>query len=176
MVSKDPARSETSSQEMVTTRTLNAETLTQLDSFDAAIQALVDAGLSPTPVSEYGDGFEVLDEKEKGQLVNQPFVILASSLNPDGEYGEYISLRIMTKDGRKLVLNDGSTGIKDQAKFIMNERPTLAGLVCAKGLRSSDFSFCENCKTVGKRGAAQCSSCGHSPMKPATTYYLDVSK
>ena len=177
MVSRDVAAPETQGEVTHTTAQLNVETLRSMESFDDALAALIDAGITPADSSEYGDGFELATDRDKESLVGTPFVVLSYAV-ADGDYGDkFVSLRIMTANGRKLILNDGSTGIKDQAlNTILPARGTLVGLHCRHGLRASTYTFCEDCKTIGKSNSSQCPQCGHSPMKPAATFYFDVSK
>lgn len=155
---------------------LSAETYAEMESFDQAIQALQDAGIGITNASDdLGDGFEILEEKS--QLVGVPFLILEARENP-GEYGvSFTSLRVMTRDGRKLVVNDGGTGIHEQhLMFKEKTGRSLAGVYVPHGLRASDYRFCEDCRSVSAKGAPACTSCGSTSLRPAQTFYLDTSK
>ncbi len=160
------------------TRSIAPDALREMDSFDAALVALADAGITVVSAAdELGDGFELLTEQGKTSLVGVPFIVLDGTINPDGDFGSFVSLRVMTKDGRKVIINDGSTGINAQVTDFINRRGTIAGLAVMHGLRSSEFKFCEQCKnTKNKKDATSCLACGHSPLKPASTFYLDTSK
>jgi hypothetical protein len=107
--------------------------------------------------AEYGTGFEVLDKDAKGQLVGVPFIVLDWTLN-EGDFGEFVSLRLVTQDNRKLIVNDGSTGIAKQIREIAEVGEQRA-LYVKKGLRRSDYEY------TAKDGS----------KKPATTFYLDTS-
>jgi len=164
------------STDISTERIVSAEQLANIDSFDAAIQALADANIAITDVAdELGDGFEVLEDKD--QLIGMPFIILNVRHNPMGDYGPFVSLQIVTKDGRKLVVNDGSTGIYDQTEIFYNKTgKSLAGYYCKHGLRASEFRFCEDCKSTSAKGAPACHACGSTSIHPAKTFYIDTSK
>lgn len=153
---------------IATTAGFTATELADIDSFDAAL-ALIGEKMGGTVVnsSDLGDGFSLLGTNDKGQLVGVPLVVMSVTFS-EGEYvradgsgqkikGTFATLRIVTKDGRKLILNDGSTGICAQLQELYERRPAVAGqpILCAKGLRVSEYVHPEH-------GAAK-------------TYYLDTS-
>lgn len=133
--------------------------LGDIKSFDDALALAAQDGHAPVSATEYGSGFEVL--KDKRELVGQPFVIVMAGFW-DSEYevegGQFISLHVVTKDGRKAIINDGSTksGIAHDAKVILEQRGTLVGVVCEKGLSVSEYEYVDD---KGKR-------------TPAATFYL----
>lgn len=177
MVAKDVAAPQTQSQEIASARHFDTETLRDMQSIDDALAALSNAGIPLRDVSDIGDGFEMLTDAEKSQLVGVKFVILDAQ-ESEGDYGKsFVIVRLMTKDARKCIVTDGSTGIRDQlVNDVIPRFGTAAGLVVENGLRASEFKYCEECKKVSKLNATACTHCGHSPIKPATTYYLDTSK
>lgn len=113
--------------------------------------------------ADYGNGFTVLPTDEKARLVKVPFVALAWAFH-DGDNGEFVSVTIVTKTGEKLILNDGSTGIRDQLRKVTDKRTArgadevkaTAGLVCPNGLRRSDYEYHD----------------ANGVVKNATTYYI----
>ena len=107
-------------------------------------------------VSDYGSGFALL--KDKRILVGVPFVIVQWIDNSDkGDYaGGFVSLYVVTEDGRKLIVNDGSTGIRDQLIRIKNRSGRMGNILCRTGLSVSDYEY-EDTDGV---------------MRPASTYYL----
>lgn len=122
-----------------------------VDSFDAAIQALQDAGIEAEVITEYGDGFILLPSKEKSTLNGVAFVIVDGVFRVDRETGrDYLSLRIITADGRKLVVNDGSVGLYVQAEQIARKRKSgqLAGLVVSQGLTGGEYTTVVDGETV----------------------------
>src|SRR5215469_10341469 len=62
-------------------------------------------------ISEYGTGYSVLNNKDR--LIDVPFIILDYRFNL-GDQGTFVSMNVMTKGNEKLIVNDGSTGIRDQ--------------------------------------------------------------
>lgn len=111
-----------------------------------------------------GNGFEVLPTKEKDRLVGVRLLILSWQYN-EGEQGEFVSANVMTADGKRYVLNDGSTGILAQLHRLeawrRGEAPGLpdavyrTNLMCENGLRKSEYD-----KEVNGK------------MTRATTYYI----
>jgi hypothetical protein len=87
---------------------------------------------------------------------------------------------LMTRDGRKVRLTDGSTGIRDQVVRDIGGAAHAAGTLVNHGLRASDYRYCDSnnggCGRINKDNATSCVSCGHSPLSPASTYYLDTTK
>lgn len=143
---------------------LNAEDYASIQSFDDALRLVGDKlGGEVVDVTDLGDGFSVLDNKNKTQLIGVPFIILSVSFHAgdhtreDGEKGEFTSLRVVTKDGRKLVINDGGSGIYEQMKMLHKMRPESVGkpIVVHKGLRVSEYD--------------------HPQYGPSKTFYLDTS-
>jgi hypothetical protein len=112
-----------------------------IDDFDSAFAALNEAGIVKTDATEYGDGFILLDSKKKETLKGVDFLILSGHVRSDAATGrEYVSLRIITEDGRKLVVNDGSVGIAEQAKRIGRERGSLTGVMVKGGLTGGSYT------------------------------------
>ena len=120
-----------------------------IDSMEAAIKALASAGIESERISEYGDGFVLIGKGDKVTLVKVPFVIWDATFRTDADTGrEYLSMRIITADGRKLVVNDGSQGLYKQAIEIDAKRGTLAGLVVVDGLTGGEYTTVIDGETV----------------------------
>ena len=143
---------------------LSTEIYAGITSFDDALAIVQDVfGGEVVDSADLGDGFTLVQKHEKGMLIGVPFIILAANftegdyLREDGTKGTFVSCRIVTQDGRKLVLNDGSTGIHDQIKMLWSMKPETQGkpIVCRNGLRVSEYDHPEHGK--------------------ASTYYLDTS-
>jgi len=143
--------------------------LHEIKSFQDAFD-LLGADFAPEDYSEaYGTGFIVLSDKSRLEGVS--FVIVEWRFS-DGKYGEeseFASLVVVTEPGEKFIVNDGSTGIKDQLKKVTQMRvergasPEQAhrGLLVRGGLNKSEYEYeSTNAKT------------GKTEMLPATTYYL----
>lgn len=114
-------------------------------------------------VTAYGTGFAVLDSKEKKQLVGQTFAIIDWSFHT-GDMGRFVSAVLLVKDtNRKVIINDGSTGICQQLVDISKKRLSEGKdasciLVVPKGLRVSEYTK----EIDGKPTSAQ-------------TFYIDFS-
>lgn len=102
-----------------------------------------------------GDGFAMLTNKDK--LVDEPFIFISWDFHL-GDHGEFMAGRIMTQDGKKYILVDGSTGICKTMSEYTEKTGKKVGMVCLKGLRRSDYTYTdENGKDT-----------------PATTYYINT--
>lgn len=140
----------------------DAETLRNIGSFDDVADLFASVGAEVESTEDYGNGFELVQgENGKAALVGVPLVILGWTFAA-GDYGTFVTMYILTKDGRKLIVNDGSTGIRQQLETITAQRtergakqPQMA-LKCLKGFSKADYTYVDS---DGKRS-------------PATTYRL----
>lgn len=97
--------------------------------------------------------------KDKSVLVGTPFLIVEWFFYP-GDFGEdFVSMKVVTMDGRKFIVNDGSTGITAQLRATSEKRNVYGGMACRKGLRVSEYTY-TNDKGV---------------EVPAATFYIDNS-
>lgn len=132
--------------------------LRDIQSFEDAA-ALVESTYGPilTADSELGDGFAMLESKDV--LIGVPVLFLSWSFS-EGQYAEeFVSARVITKDGGKYVLNDGGTGIRTQLReFTDTHDGRTGGLLARRGLRRSDYDYTDD---KGKTQAA-------------STYYVDT--
>lgn len=137
---------------------LTTEELASLSTFEEAL-ALLQGKIGEENIKlaseEIGDGFKMLDNKD--QLIEVPFLAVSWDFH-QGEHGEFVAVKLMTKKGDKYILIDGSTGIRDQLIGYTNKTALQAGLFCVKGLRRSDYEYEDE-----------------GEMKKARTYYLDTS-
>jgi len=134
--------------------------LADIQSFND-LQALFEAeGTVVDSFEDYGTGFDVVDSKD--QLIGKPFIILEWRFN-DGDYGVFVSCLVVTEDNRKMILNDGSSGIRAQLESVTKRREAAGsdqpqrGLMCKRGLTVSRYQYVD-------------SASGES--RPAATYYL----
>lgn len=138
------------------------ETLSGIESFDDALGVLADAGVVIDHASEkLGNGFAILSDK--GLLVGVEILLLSWQFN-NGDNGEFVSANVVArmpgqKSPAKFVVNDGSTGIRDQLKLYNAKTGKTAGLHVKNGLRRSDYTFVDD----------------NGQTKNATTFYLDTS-
>lgn len=101
----------------------------------------------------------VMTKEQKASLVGQPLMIVKWSFHP-GDFGEFVSCWIVTRNDQKFILNDGSTGIYAQLKGVTENTGRDAMLACPKGLRVSKYTYTD--QRTGEE-------------RPAETYYVDVS-
>lgn len=154
----------------IATRNITDDELSEIKSFEDAANLLKDVGAVIVDVTEYGTGFKVV---EKDSLVGVPFVILSATFR-EGDYGDdgYVSIEAVTKNNDKVVINDGSSGIRDQMRRIVAQRHKAgvnmpdAGIVCPDGLTRSDYwRNAETGETSTKRPDGK-------GWEPATTFYI----
>jgi hypothetical protein len=141
---------------------ISDDALTGIKSYEDAWAAAEAAGGAVEDWSDYGTGFVVVANKD--ELVDKPFVIAEWRFN-DGKFADqFVSMAVVTKDNRKLIVNDGGTGIRDQLMRVTAKRlergapegTARVGLVCERGLRKSTYPFTDD---QGKE-------------QTGTTYYL----
>ena len=124
--------------------------------FDQIGQELAEAGAIMSSV-ELGSGWTVLPTDQKSRLIGVPIIVLDWTFN-DGDNGEFVSARVLTKQNERLVLNDGSTGICQQLRDLEMREETRA-VFCKRGLRVSEYEY----------------EAPDGSKRPAKTYYLDTS-
>lgn len=129
--------------------------LGNIRSFEDAAKLFNDASVEIVSTDEFGDGFVVLPTNEKNRLCNVPFFIMNTKFS-DGDNGLFVTLHVVTKAGEKLIVNDGSTGIRDQMIAIVRKGRSQ-GLYCPRGLSESKYTYDD--PNTGEK-------------KNATTYYL----
>lgn len=125
------------------------------DAFTDAIVLLRNAGITITDAAQLGDGFGVAD---KATLCGIEMLCLDWKVYP-GDYGPMSVCRNVTKDGRKVVIIDGSTGMHAQLADYGLENGGKWPVRWAHGLRRSDFTY----------------TADDGSDKPATTYYIDTA-
>lgn len=113
--------------------------LRSIASFQDAMR-LVEDTLGGTVVDaseEIGDGFTMLDDKDK--LINVPFIALQWRFTP-GDFGkQYVIMRVVTDTGDKYVITDGGTGIAQQMASFTERTKRTGGLLVKRGLRKSEY-------------------------------------
>lgn len=143
---------------------ISAAQLSDVSSFDDALRLMeetygADALVLASDV--LGDGFTLLENKD--QLIGVPaaFISWRESL---GDFGPFIAARVVTQDGRKVVILDGSTGIYAQLSEFSQKFGRDGGLIARNGLRRSDYEKeMPDPKT------------GELVKRPASTYYIDTT-
>lgn len=142
----------------------------EIDSVEAALAVIADSGITVENISdEVSDGFDLIDDKDV--LCGLAMLVIGWRTN-SGDFGEFVSVRAICKDGpwqgKRIIFNDGSTGIKTQLHNIESKRtakgnPTnslnewiLAPMHADKGLRRSDYTYTDD----------------KGESRPAKTYYF----
>lgn len=127
------------STEIATVRAFNDAELRSIQTF-AEVEALfAEKGIQPI---EVGNGFEMIEKKDS--LIGVPFIILDARFS-DGDYGTFVICEIITKDNFKGVIIDGSMGIREQVRALIEERTAAgvehaaSGIVVKRGLTKSDY-------------------------------------
>jgi hypothetical protein len=98
-------------------------------------------------IAEAFDG-EILDFQgspwkvvDKETLIGVPFMIADTRFYWSEKYDNpVVSLMVLTKDNEKLVINDGSTGIMEQVRVMLQASGRKSGILCSNGLRKSEYT------------------------------------
>lgn len=150
-------------------RDITDTVLAKITSFEDAMAALNSAGIVVESSDEYGNGFQVVD---KDLLVGVNFVILEWRFN-EGSFGDrqFVSASCVTEDNRKVVINDGSSGVAAQLARITDSRRerkianSQSGLVVKGGLIKSEYYYREETKEISRNPEGK-------GWTRAATYYL----
>lgn len=133
--------------------------LAAIGSFEEAMQLAAEkhGADSVARASEsIGDGFKLLENKD--MLCGVECLFLGWDFHM-GDHGEFVSCKVVTRDNQKYIVNDGSSGLRDQLMAFTAKHGRQANLFCDKGLRRSDYKYTDE----------------KGEEKPAVTYYLDTS-
>lgn len=103
---------------------------------------------------ELGSGFEVVNDKD--QFVGRGMMFVQWRTHEDGKFGAFTICHVVTEDGGKYILNDGSTGIHRQLVDFTKQTGKQTGMLARKGLTRSDYDYTDD----------------KGDVKPATTYYI----
>lgn len=106
-----------------------------------------------------GDGYNIV--LDKSRLVGTFMVVVNVEFANSKNYGEFVTLRFVTKGGYKGKIVDFGTGIRRQIKDLGERVPNLGGLVLEKGLTASSYDAHTNEAGV--------------QVPAGTTYYLDTA-
>jgi predicted Zn-dependent protease with MMP-like domain len=110
-----------------------------------------------------GNGFRLLANKDT--LIDQKFIALAWRFNP-GDFGEFVTMMVVTEDGRKFIVNDGGSGICQQLALFTNATGRHGGMLDENGLTRSDYEYEDH---------SVLDSEGNPTKRPASTYYINTS-
>lgn len=154
------------STDLARTQRFDDDALRSLRTWDDVSNLLSQHGLETVAADQVlGNGFELLTSDDKATLVGVPMILLDWHFNT-GDKGTFVSIMAAVKAGdsmRKVIINDGSTGICAQLENLDN-RGITGPLLVKNGLVRSDYDYEEEDKKTGK-----------IVKRPATTYYLSES-
>ena len=145
------------------TSNFSDEQLAGIGTWDELAKLLGENGVASADIADFGTGFSLLSDKTR--LVGVPFAILDWRFNP-GDFGDFVSMTVLTKSGEKWIVNDGSTGICEQMRGVdkrLGGKPTV--LRVEKGLHKSEYST-----------MIWDSKKGEDVETSATTFYLRLEK
>lgn len=120
-----------------------------------------------------GDGFSVIPTEDKEELVGVPMLLIDWRFI-SGDMGDFVSIRAAARMEnansehalRKIIINDGSTGIMRQLRDFTSKTGKAAGMVVKRGLRISDYEVDQIDPKTGQPTGRKI---------PARTYYLDTA-
>lgn len=144
--------------------------------FEAALAMAADLYGEVLDVSkELGNGFALVD---KADLTGERMILLYWAFN-EGDFGEFASIAAVTTSQKRVIFNDGSTGVYAQLREFTQDTKRTGGLLAPMGLRANTYDTCpeKNCNRAMNRNAAECQHCGYAGDKrsSATTYYIDLA-
>lgn len=136
-------------------RVITETDFTAIETFEQAWELANTTTAGLEDLSDYLPSLEVLSNKAKDKLVDVPFLIVDFQFSK-GDYGMFVSARIITETGHKYVIIDGSTGIKAQLEAVAEKRQELGHkypqgpLAIKGGLRKSEYWFDPETRKVVK--------------------------
>lgn len=151
---------------------LSDDSLRGIDSMQAALAVLRDSGVEPVNIAdEMGDGFSLMENADdKRTLVKREMLILSWEFRP-GDFGDdgFVSMLVVTGDGGKYRVNDGSTGIAAQLREYTERTGREHAMYLPRGFRVSDYH-------IHRETREPVAKSYDGPKDPASTFYLDTSK
>jgi len=152
------------SQGIAVRESLSPDELREVSSFDEMLDLVASkVGEIDSAAQALGDGYSLLDSRDKNKLVGIQFLCVSwqFSISERIKDKEFVTVRIMTKNGDKVILNDGSQGIYKQLRDYTNSHAgRQIGLMVHKGLRLSEYDYTD--PNTGE-------------VSRVSTYYLDTS-
>lgn len=136
----------------VHTNGLDEQAIDQVKSFAELAHLMAAAGMTAVGANDaFNGGFQLVD---KASMKDIPHIVMDWKFS-QGRYNEdFVIVRGMTEDDRKVVYNDGSTGIRQQLKDY--EKAHGKRPIHSMGLRESTYEYTDANGITG----------------PATTWYI----
>lgn len=133
-----------------------APDFTQLENAASVVEFFKSQGVEVERASDVlSDGFEAVDNKR--ELVGTNMALLSWTFSHSEKFdGEFVTVRAITTDNRKIRFSDGSSGIYAQLRELTDRRekdghPYPQGALICNGLRVSDYMYTDD---KGKKTAA----------------------
>lgn len=122
--------------EMQVVQGFTHEDMESITSWDQAIRATA---------LVYGDVMDAqeFEAVEKKELVGKPFLILSWEKGVKSDYmgKEFVIVKAITPDNKKIVFTDGSSGIKDYLFRLTSRTGRTGGVRAVNGLRVSEYGL-----------------------------------
>lgn len=159
---------------LTSTSMVTDDMLAEIQSFDDAMRVVNDVfgGEVVEADKTMGTGFGVAEDK--AQYIGVPLMVLRADRNKSdkGAVGRFWSLTAVTKDGKKVILNDGGTGIGEQMDALLAKHPALFDVT---GTPESDEYRVQMVRPLLVKKGLRVSHYTHPEHGASTTYYLDTS-
>lgn len=159
---------------------IDDDTLAAIGSIEDGMIATMDVfGEPSTSIDEVlGTGFEILNKEDKDRLLGVHFFVMTFNTDIDGDTGKYASMSVVTNGGEKFVVNDGSTGIREQLIKYRDKTGRSGNFHVRHGLRVSRYRWCDvgHEQAVFNERTDKCPQCANTDWQKGATYYLNTSK
>jgi hypothetical protein len=177
MVSKNAEVAKPQQAEMQAYTELPREVISALNTFEDVQNFFESQGFTISSGEEISDGFERLENKDV--LIGQTLVLIDWNRFWSEQYQQHaFTMRILTAQGAKYRIADGSTGIAKQLMEITEARandPTKfpnGGLLVKDGLRKSEYWVSKQDNRA--LSAQEAEATPADQKRKAVTYYLNV--
>jgi hypothetical protein len=163
------SKNDSKSQE-VASADISEDAIVAINTFEDALALFANTGGVASIGNVAGDGYAIVD---KELLLNIPLLILdwKDITDPD-TLNEYVTIRLITSDGRKCRISDGSTGIAAQLDEIGRRTGILAGIAVPHGLTKSEYFVDDTTKRPIPKNELDTFT---GKKSKAATYYLSTS-
>lgn len=142
------AKQTASASQTVAKRLFSDQELREIGGFDDFAKLIQSRDVQVIDAAKViGDGFSLTDNKRS--LIDVPFLIVDYRFSKsdkfkdeNGEPLEFVTVRLVTRNDQKLIINDGSTGIRDQLKQINGGESSV--VYVGRGLRVSEYTYTDD--------------------------------
>lgn len=167
MVRTDPNNGKGSAEVVATT--VNEDSIQALDSFAAALDLFGGQAVNIADVA--GDGFTRLETK--ATLLNIPLLVIDWEEVIGTETQKlFATIRVITTDGRKYRIADGSTGMMRQLQEIRDNKGVTRGILVKGGLVESKYFIDDDTREIIPADKV---ATWTGAKSPASTFYFATS-